>query len=133
MSGEIYLRRRERFSAAHRLVVPGYSDEQNEEAFGICRHNHGHNFDFYVTLKGKPDSVTGMIMNLKDLKAILRQHIVDRYDHRDLNDFDEFRVSPPSVENLAIQIWTILEPLLSGLLYKVEVIETENNSAEYYG
>jgi len=114
-------------------VVPSYSDAQNDEAFGVCKNTHGHNFDFYVTLKGIPDPVTGMIVNLKDLKRILKDTIVDVYDHQDLNTFEEFKSVPPTIEVMSVVIWDKLAPLLEGLLYKVEVIETENNSAEYFG
>ena len=83
----LHLTRKEHFNAAHRLWNPNWSDEKNYEEFGICAnpHFHGHNFDLYVTVKGSPSPDTGCIINLKELKDIIRKEITDEMDHKNLN------------------------------------------------
>ena len=136
MSGYIYLKRRERFSASHRLHAKQLTDEENKKVYGICnnKNGHGHNYVINITLKGKADPVTGMIINLKELKHIINNEVIDKFDHKHLDlDCEEFKNIPSTIENIAIVIWNILEKKLNGLLYKIEAIETENNSATYYG
>ena len=135
MSGYVYLTRRERFSAAHRLHVSSFSDEKNTDLYGICNNpkGHGHNYEFFVTLRAIPDPVTGMIINLKDLKKIIKEKIVFKFDHKHLDeDLEEFRDIPSTVENVAIVIWDLLKHDLPDL-YEVKVVETENNSVAYRG
>ena len=135
MSGYVYLTRRERFAAAHRLHVPALSDEENLELYDICNNpkGHGHNYEFFVTIKAKPDPVTGMIINLKEMKKIIKDVVVSRFDHKHLDeDCLEFKDKPSTVENVAIVIYDLLKPKLADL-DEVKVYETENNYAIYKG
>lgn len=133
----VYLTRKEHFNAAHRLYCREWSEEKNQMVFGPCAypHFHGHNFDLYVTVKGVPDPKTGFILNAKDLGKLIRDEIVARFDHKNLNlDVDDFRDCQPSTENFVQVIWKRLEPLLPpGTLYRVRLYETENIFADYYG
>ena len=135
MSGFVYLTRCERFAAAHRLHLPSLSDEENKTLYGICNNpkGHGHNYQFFVTLRAIPNPETGMIMNLKDLKQLVKEQVVSKLDHKHLDeDVSEFKGIPSTVENVAKVIWNLLAPYLD-YLYEVKVIETENNSALYRG
>lgn len=135
----IYLTRRERFNAAHRLFKPGWDDQKNLEVFGKCSNPnwHGHNYTLYITVKGEIDPGTGFLVNLKDLSLIIRDRIIDKADHKNLNlEVDFMRNMLPTTENIAIAIWKALdEPVkeLGAELHCIKVIETENNFAEYYG
>tara|TARA_A100001015_G_C14920296_1_gene684041 strand:- start:860 stop:1285 length:426 start_codon:yes stop_codon:yes gene_type:complete len=132
----IELTRRERFAASHRLHSKQLSDDENEKVYGICNnlHGHGHNYELFVTIKSEVDPITGMIINLKDLKKIIRENVIHKFDHKHLDlDCDEFKEIPSTVENISIVIWELLEPHLNGQLYKIKLNETENNYASYYG
>ena len=134
-----YITRREHFNAAHKLWVDEWSDEKNFEMFGKCANPnwHGHNYNLHVTVKGTPDPVTGLILDLKYLSLLIRAEITDKLDHRNLNlDVDFLKGIKPSTENLAIVIWDKLHPHIETMgcrLHCVKLVETENNSAEYYG
>jgi 6-pyruvoyltetrahydropterin/6-carboxytetrahydropterin synthase len=132
-----YITRKEYFNAAHRLCVESWSDEENEAVFGRCANKnwHGHNFTLYVTVKGTPDPKTGFIVNLKDLSKLIKEKIVDKLDHKNLNlDVDFLKGIMPSIENLSIAVWQQLKPHLHGCeLHCIKIIETENNFVEYYG
>ena len=135
----IYITRRETFNAAHKLWREEWSDEKNWEVFGKCsNHNwHGHNFELWVTVKGIPDPETGFIMNLKLLSQLVKEHIIEALDHKNLNlDVPFLKGIMASTENMAIAIWDILAPLVQqngGELAKLKLVETENNFVEYYG
>jgi len=135
----IYITRRETFNAAHKLWRPEWSDEKNWEVFGKCsNHNwHGHNFQLLVTVKGIPHPETGFVMNLKLLSQIIREHIIEALDHKNLNlDVPFLEGMMASTENMSIVIWDILAPLIAengGELAKIVLIETENNFVEYFG
>ena len=135
----VYITRRETFNAAHKLWRPEWSDEKNQEVFGKCsNHNwHGHNFQLYITVKGVPHPETGFVMNLKVLSVLIREHIIEALDHKNLNLDDPFLTGiMASTENMAIAIWDILDPLVQqhgGEMAKIKLIETENNFVEYYG
>ena len=135
----IYITRRETFNAAHKLVQPLWSDEKNEEVFGKCANKnwHGHNFTLYVTVKGKPDSQTGFVINLKTLSSIIKEKVIEPIDHKNLNlDVSFLSGMMASTENLAIAIWEQLaEDILiyGGELAKIKLVETENNFVEYFG
>ena len=133
----VYLTRKEHFNAAHRLYVDYWPAEQNEAVFGPCANAnfHGHNFDLYVTVKGEPDPDTGFILNAKELGRLMREHIVARFDHKNLNlDVDDFAGRQPSTENFVKVIWKRLEPHLPpGTLFRVRLFETENIYADYFG
>lgn len=135
----IYLTRRERFNAAHRLYRPEWSDEKNFEVYGKCANPnwHGHNYVLFVTVKGEMHPELGYVVDLKILSRIIRERIIDKIDHKNLNlevDFMEGKAA--STENIAISIWEELEPGIRDLgieLHSVRLEETENNFVEYYG
>lgn len=134
----VYLTRRERFNAAHKLWVDDWSDEENREAFGKCANAnwHGHNYDLYVTVKGKPDPQTGFIVNVKELSQIIRREITDKVDHQNLNLDVGFipRNMQTTTENLVQLFWQQLEPHIKGCtLHSIRLHETENIYAEYFG
>ena len=131
----VYLTRRETFCASHRLYSAELSEEENEILFDKCCNpsGHGHNYVLKVTLRGEPDPKTGIIMNLVDMKKIIREEVIDKLDHKYVNvDVPEFKTVNPTVENVAIVIWNLLNDKLPAL-YEVEVHETENNVAVYQG
>lgn len=131
--------RRERFNAAHRLFREDWTDEKNLEVFGKCSNPnwHGHNYTLFVTVKGYVNKETGFVVNLKDLSKIVREQIIDKIDHKNLNiEVDFMKDKIVSTENIAIAIWEELyESILQigAELYCVKVVETENNFVEYYG
>ncbi len=133
----VYLTRRERFSAAHRLYRADWSDEENERYFGACanKNYHGHNYQLFVTICGDPDPATGILYNLKELSQLIQTHVIDHLDHKNLNVEVAFlNGMMPSCENLAEAIFHQLAPKIVGAtLHCVKVVETENNYAEYYG
>ncbi|MFA6402480.1 MAG: 6-carboxytetrahydropterin synthase [Salinivirgaceae bacterium] len=135
----VYLIRRERFNSAHRLFNPIYSDEENYAIYGKCANPnwHGHNYELFVTVKGEVDPKTGLVINLKDLSKLIKSKIIDKVDHRNLNlEVDFLQNTIISNENIIIAIWKELEVELnktSARLYKLKLVETENNFAEYYG
>ncbi len=133
----LYLTRRERFCAAHRLFIPEWDDEKNREVFGNCsnKNGHGHNYVLYVTVKGKADPKTGMIVNATELKKIIRKEVIEHLDHKNLNlDVEFMRDVMPTAENLVKMIWKRLEKHISGYkLHRVRIFETENIYADYYG
>lgn len=133
----VYLTRKEHFNAAHQLANPKWSDEKNLEIFGKCANSnwHGHNYNLFVTVKGEPDPDTGFITNVKDLSEIIKKHVVDKLDHKNLNlDVDFMKGILPSTENLAKAIWYQLEPhIKKGQLHAIKLYETENIYAEYFG
>lgn len=135
----IYLTRRERFSAAHRMFRQDWTDEKNMEVFGKCSNPrwHGHNYELFVTIKGEISAETGFIMNVGRLKDIIRTRVIDRIDHRNINlEVDFMKGKTATTENLAISIWEELKPFIEkegAKLHCVRICETENNSIEYYG
>lgn len=133
----IYVTRKMHFSAAHRLCNPEWTDEQNEKFYDKCNnyHGHGHNYDLVVTVKGVPDPETGYVIDLKKLRDIIKENIIDKVDHRHLNyDVDFLEGIIPSAENLAAVFWNILEnKITSGELYSIKLYESENNYVEYFG
>jgi len=134
----LFVTRKAHFNAAHKLYNPLWTKEENEACFGKCanEHWHGHNFDLYVTIKGRPSKDTGFVMDLKRLKVIIEDEIVEHLDHKNLNlDVPFLKDVLPSVENIVIAIWERLIPHLPSdvKLHKIHLIETVNNSVEYYG
>lgn len=135
----VFVTRRERFNAAHRLYRAEWSDERNLEVFGKCSNPnwHGHNYELYVTVKGEPDPVTGFVIDLKILSDILNEKVIDKLDHKNINlevDFMQNRMA--STEILAVAIWEQIEPEIAKhqcRLHCVRLYETENNYAEYFG
>ena len=133
----LYVTRKEHFNAAHKLSIAEWSTEQNEEVFGKCANEnwHGHNYELFVTVKGDPDPQTGFIMNVKELSAMIKEKILDKVDHRNLNlDVDFMKGIQPSTENFVKAIWDELEPGITGCtLHNVKLYETETIFAEYFG
>lgn len=135
----IYITRKEHFNAAHKLYNAHWNEEQNFKAFGKCANPnfHGHNYEIHVTIKGKINPETGFVMNLFDLSDILKNDVVELLDHKNLNlDIEHFKTHLPSIENLCVYVWNILEPKIKmhgAQLHCVKIQETDNNFAEYYG
>ena len=133
----VYITRRATFNAAHRLHNEARSQAWNEATFGKCnnRNWHGHNYVLEVTVAGEPGQDTGYVMDLGELGRIIRERIVDRVDHRNLNlDVDFTRNILPSTENLVVAFWRELEPYIpGGILHCIRLQETEHNWAEYFG
>ena|SRR5690242_7330711 len=131
--------RKVEFSASHVCRNPRLSEEENQRLFGLAAnpHGHGHNYVVEVSLRGEPDPVTGMVLDLKELKDILAREIVGPYDHRFLNyEVPPFDHVVPTVENIALDIWRRLAPVLSGAdqqLHAVRVYETPDLYVDYFG
>lgn len=129
--------RRETFNSAHRLFRKEWSDEKNKEIFGKCSHPnyHGHNYVLEVCIDGPIDLVTGFVIDLKILKQIIHEHVLERFDHRNLNlDCPEFNGIIPTTENVALVIWNILRlKIETTLKIEVQIQETEKNKVIYSG
>ena len=129
--------RRFRFSAAHRYYDESLSPEENQRLFGKCAgaHGHGHNYVLDVTVRGLIDPQTGMIVNLKDLKAAVNARVIERYDFKHLNfDLDDFRGTQPTCERIAIAIWQRLEGRIPGCeLARLRLYESDDLFVEYEG
>lgn len=125
------------FSAAHRLNNPNYDADWNRRTYGKCDNprGHGHNYAIVVSVKGKIDPETGMVIDLKRLKDIMRERVIDRVDHKSLNDDVDFlRGVVPTAENLAVAFWRQIAPAIDrGTLHEIVVEETEKNSVIYRG
>ena len=125
------------FSAAHRLHNPNRDAEWNRGTYDKCDNprGHGHNYAIEVSVRGKIDPETGMVIDLKRLKEIMRERVVDRVDHTNLNeDVDFLRDVIPTAENLARSFWQQLAPAIAnGELYEIVLHETERNSVRYRG
>ncbi len=133
----IYLTRRETFSASHRVYNPKLTDEENFAIFGKCSNpnGHGHNYILEVVVAGEIDPQTGYVIDLKKLKTIILDNVVNKVDHKNLNmDVDFMSGIMPTTENLAVAIWKQLSGKISpARLYAVKIKETENNFIEYRG
>lgn len=135
----IYITRRERFSAAHRMFRQDWSDQKNQETFGKCSNPnwHGHNYVLWVTIKGEISEAHGFVMNINILKKLIQEKVIDKVDHRNLNldvDFMEGKIA--TTENLAVAIWNELKTDIENEgahLHCIKIEETENNIIEYYG
>lgn len=129
--------RRETFNAAHRLFREEWSDEKNLEIFGKCSHPnfHGHNYILEVWVDGEIDPETGFVIDLKVLKNIILEFVIDRFDHRNLNlDCSEFEGINPTTENIARVIWNILRERLDPKFgIEVQISETEKNKVFFNG
>ena len=127
--------RKAHFNAAHRLHNPNWSEEKNQEVFGLCNNPnyHGHNYELEVKVTGEVDPETGYLIDLKYLKDIITEHVEHRFDHKNLNlDTEEFRELNPTAEHICYVIWKILDEQL-GDKYEVAVrlYETPRNYVEY--
>lgn len=131
--------RKVEFSASHVCRNPDLPEEENQRLFGMAANprGHGHNYVLEVTLQGEPHPVTGMVMDLKELKEKLNRLVVDVYDHRFLNyEVKPFDRVVPTTENIARDIWQRLEPALAAenrRLHAVRVYETSDLFVDYFG
>lgn len=127
--------RKEHFNAAHRLYNPTWSDEQNERVFGKCsnRNFHGHNYELIVQVTGEVNPETGYVVDMKFLSDVVKETILDRFDHKNLNlDTVEFQNLNPSAENIALVIYQLLRNQLDPSLdLKIRLYETERNFVEF--
>ncbi|UZR93728.1 6-pyruvoyl trahydropterin synthase family protein [Chondrinema litorale] len=127
--------RKEHFNAAHRLHNPNWSDEKNKEVFGLCNNPsfHGHNYDLIVKVTGEVDPETGYVIDLKILKKIIREEVVSKFDHKNLNlDTNEFRELNPTAENIAYVIYNKIRARLEKKFdLNITLYETERNFVEY--
>jgi 6-pyruvoyltetrahydropterin/6-carboxytetrahydropterin synthase len=131
--------RKVEFSASHICRSAALTDEENRERFGLAAnpYGHGHNYIVEVSLQGEPDPVTGMVLDLKELKEILNREILAPYDHRFLNyEVPPFDRIVPTAENIARDIWRRLEPHLNTAgrrLHSVRLYESPDLYVDYFG
>jgi len=129
--------RRETFNAAHRLHNPKWDDAKNKEVFGLCNNPnyHGHNYTLIVKVTGDIDPETGYLIDLKDLKTLIKEEVTNPFDHSNLNlDRPEFENLNPTAENIARVIWEKLSARIDdNKTVHIRLYETENNFVEYYG
>jgi 6-pyruvoyltetrahydropterin/6-carboxytetrahydropterin synthase len=127
--------RKEHFNAAHRLFNPAWDDRKNDEVFGKCAYPnyHGHNYEVIVRVIGVPDPVTGYVMDMKRLSGIIRESVLDKFDHKNLNlDTPYFKSVNPTAENIVLVIYDLLrERIDPALELRVRLYETERNFVEY--
>ncbi|MBN9299000.1 MAG: 6-carboxytetrahydropterin synthase [Filimonas sp.] len=135
MNNKVAVYRKEHFNAAHRLFVPSWTNEENDRVFGKCNNPnfHGHNYELVVKVVGEPDALTGYVMDMKILSDIIKEQVLDRFDHHNLNlDTVEFKQLNPTAENIARVIYNLLRPKIeSHLDLQVRLYETERNFVEY--
>jgi 6-pyruvoyltetrahydropterin/6-carboxytetrahydropterin synthase len=133
----IYLTRKAEFSAAHYYHSPALPAEENRRLFGKCNNpnGHGHNYLLELTVKGEADPRTGMVVDLKELKEVLNREVLEVLDHRFLNhEVAAFASRIPTTENIAIEIWRMLEGKLpAGQLHRIRLHETQDLFVDYYG
>jgi 6-pyruvoyltetrahydropterin/6-carboxytetrahydropterin synthase len=127
--------RREHFNAAHRLYNQSWSDEENASVFGKCAfpHYHGHNYDLVIKVTGEVDPKTGFVMDMKKLSDLAHEHVLERFDHKNLNlDTVEFKDMNPTAENIAIVIFELLRPHIGQHLdLQIRLYETPRNFVDY--
>jgi len=135
MGNKVAIYRKENFNAAHRLFNPAWDDEKNSRVFGKCAlpNYHGHNYELIIKIVGKPDKKTGYVMDLKALSDLVKEKVIDRFDHKNLNlDTEEFRERNPTAENIAIVIYDLLRPHIDKKKdLQVRLYETPRNFVEY--
>ena len=132
---KVKVSRKEHFNAAHRLFNPKWTDEKNNTVFGKCSNPnyHGHNYEVVVSVIGEPDPETGYVYDMKVLSDLIRQHVLLKFDHRNLNlDTEYFATLNPTAENIALVIWRILRQRIDEKFeLKITLYETERNFVEY--
>jgi 6-pyruvoyltetrahydropterin/6-carboxytetrahydropterin synthase len=135
MNNKVAVYRKEHFNAAHRLNNPKWDDATNDRVFGKCNNPsfHGHNYELIVKLTGVPDAETGYVYDMKLLSDVIKENILERFDHKNLNlDTIEFKHLNPTAENIAVVIYTILrEKIDVAIDLQVRLYETERNFVEY--
>jgi 6-pyruvoyltetrahydropterin/6-carboxytetrahydropterin synthase len=132
---KVKVSRREHFNAAHRLHNPAWTAEKNEQIFGKCNNPnyHGHNYEMIVSVTGEPDHETGYVYDMKALSDLIKENVLQKFDHRNLNlDTEYFQKLNPTAENIAVVIWRILRQKIdANLELKITLYETERNFVEY--
>jgi len=135
MQKKVSVYRHEHFNAAHRLNNPAWTNERNDAVFGKCNNPsfHGHNYELVVKITGVPDKDTGYVMDLKMLSDLIREEILGRFDHKNLNlDTIEFKNLNPTAENIAIVIYDLLRPHIdTEKELQIRLYETPRNFVEY--
>ena len=134
---KVTVHRKAHFNAAHRLHNPSWSGERNSEVFGKCNNPnyHGHNYELTVSVRGEIDPDTGYVIDMKVLKQLIRTHVEDVFDHKNLNlDTEDFKNLNPTAENIAVVIWNKLRAHLDpSLELTIRLHETERNFVDYDG
>lgn len=129
--------RKVHFNATHRLHNPNWTDDKNEKVFGKCNNEnyHGHNYDLIVKVTGPVDPESGYVIDLNILNDIIRQYVIERYDHKNLYlDMPDFKNLNPSAENIVIKIWHLLRDQIDAKFdLCIQLFETERNYVEYSG
>ena len=132
----VLITRKIEFSASHLYHNPNFSTEENRRIFGKCNnpYGHGHNYTLEVSVAGEPDPVTGMVLDLKELKEILEREVMQRMDHRHLNyEVPELSGQIPTCENIAKVIWQLLDPKITqGKLHRVRLYESPDLFTDCY-
>lgn len=127
--------RKAHFNAAHRLYNPKWSFEKNEEVYGLCNNPnwHGHNYEIEVKVTGEIDHETGYVMDMKELKDLIKSEVENRFDHKNLNeDTKEFKDLIPTAENIVVVIYNLLRTKLEAKLdLHIKLWETPRNIVEY--
>ena len=135
LSKKVAVYRKEHFNAAHRLFNPAWDDAKNNAVFGKCNNPnfHGHNYELIVKLVGEPDPQTGYVMDMKVLSELVKEHVLSRFDHKNLNlDTTYFKDINPTAENICVVIYNILRDKIDARLdMQVRLYETERNFVEY--
>jgi 6-pyruvoyltetrahydropterin/6-carboxytetrahydropterin synthase len=135
MDNRVSVFRKEHFNAAHRLNNPLWDEQKNREVFGKCNlpHYHGHNYELIVKVTGVPDPQTGYVMDMKVLSDIIKEQVLERFDHRNLNlDIAEFKNLNPTAENISIVIHRLLRPHIDVKFdLKITLYETPRNFVEF--
>lgn len=135
MNYKVAVSRREHFNSAHRLHNANWSNEMNASVFGKCNNPnfHGHNYELEVKIVGFIDKETGYVIDTKYLSDLIKEHVLDKFDHKNLNlDVDEFKVLNPTTENIAMIIYMILRPLIEEKYeLKIKLYETPRNFVEF--
>ena len=135
MNKKVAVYRKEHFNAAHRLNNPDWDEATNQKVFGKCNnpHFHGHNYELIIKVTGEPDAATGYVIDMKVLSDIVQEHVIERFDHKNLNeDTVEFKNLNPSAENIAIVIHDILKDKIESKYdLQIRLYETERNFVEY--
>lgn len=134
---KVTVHRKAHFNAAHRLFRADFSDEKNKEVFGKCSNPnyHGHNYELIVGVTGSIDPETGFVMDMKELKDLIKEHVEDSFDHKNLNiEVPEFKSLNPTAENIVVVIWNKLRTYISSELeLEVVLYETPRNFVTYKG
>ena len=135
MSKKVAVYRKEHFNAAHRLYNPAWDMAKNDAVFGKCNNSnfHGHNYEVVVKVTGEPDPETGYVMDMKILSELIRDHVLEKFDHKNLNlDTEYFKTLNPTAENICLVIYDLLREQIDNRLdVQVRLYETERNFVEY--